>query len=97
MERDIVATATSAKNFLTARHPWSNITGVIKRMRELDDGYNIADKNYGAVVYSKELSKEQCLLHLEDSKGTYCRITNQTKEDILDEILSKLCTTTVLI
>ena len=51
-------------------------------MREFDVGYNTADKNYGAVVFSKELSKEQCLLHLEDSKGTYCRITNQKKEDI---------------
>ena len=73
----------------------ANITGaeqsVIKRMREFDVVYNIADKNYGAVVYSKELSKEQCLLHLEDGKGTYCRITDQTKEDILNEILSKLC------
>ena len=42
------------------------------------------------MVFSKELSKEQCLLHLEDSKGTYCRIPNQTKDDILDEIFSKL-------
>ena len=56
-------------------------------MREFDVGYNTADKKYGAVVFSKELSKEQCLLHLEDSKGTYCRIT---KEGILNEILSKL-------
>ena len=60
-------------------------------MRKFDVRYNIADKNYGAVVYSKELSKEQCLLHLEDGKRTYCRITDQTKEDILNEILSKLC------
>ena len=56
-------------------------------MRDFDVGYNAADKNYGAVVFSKELSKKQCLLHLEDSKGTYCRIT---KEGILDEIFSKL-------
>ena len=59
-------------------------------MRESDVRYNIADKNYSTVVYPKELSKEQCLLHLEDSKGTNCRITDQTKEHILDEILSKL-------
>ncbi len=60
MERDIVAAATSARKFLTALHRWPNNTGaeqsVIKRMREFDVGYNIADKNYGAVVYSKELS-----------------------------------------
>ena len=83
MERDIVAAATSAKKSLTARHRWPNITraeqSVIKRMREFDVGYNTADKNYGAVVFSKELSKEQCLLHLEDSKGTYCRITNRRR------------------
>ena len=36
----------------------------------MEVGYIIADKNYGAVVYSKELFKEQCLLHLEDGKGT---------------------------
>ena len=53
------------------------------QMRELDVGYNTADKNLGAVVYSKDLFKEQCLLHLEDSKGTYRKIEDQTKEDIL--------------
>ncbi len=36
-------------------------------------GYNIADENYGAVVYSKKLFKEQCLLHLEDGKGRTAR------------------------
>ena len=61
-------------------------------MREIDVGYNIADKNYGAVVYSKELFKEQCLLHLEDGKGTYYKIADQTREDILEEILSRLRT-----
>ena len=30
----------------------------------MDIGYNIADKNYGAVVYSKNLFREQCRLHL---------------------------------
>ena len=29
-------------------------------------------------------------MHLEDGKGTYYKIVDQTKEDILDEILSKL-------
>ena len=28
-----------------------------------------ADKTYGTVVSSKELSEQQCLLHLDDSKG----------------------------
>ena len=60
-------------------------------MQELDVGYNIADTNYGAVVYSKTLFKEQCLMHLEDGKGTYCKTVDQTREDILEEILSRLC------
>lgn len=94
MERDIVAAATNAKKTLTARHRWPNVSkveqSVITRMREMDVGYNTADKNYGAVVYSKTLFKEQCLLHLEDGKGTYCKTVDQTKEDILEEIFSKL-------
>ena len=94
MERDIVAAATNAKKTLTARHRWPNVSkaeqSVITRMREIDVGYNTADKNYGAVVYSKNLFKEQCLLHLEDGKGTYCKTVDQTKEDILEEIFSKL-------
>ena len=94
MERDIVASTTNARKTLTARYRWPNITkaeqSVITRMQEIDVGYNIADKNYGAVVYSKKLFKEQCLLHLEDGKGTYCKIVDQTREDILEEILSRL-------
>ncbi len=58
----------------------------------MDVGYNIADKNYGAVVYSIKLFKEHCLLHLEDGKGTYCKTFDQTREDILEEILSLLHT-----
>jgi hypothetical protein len=96
MERDIVASATNAKKALTARHRWPNVTkaeqSVITRMQEMDVGYNIADKNYGAVAYSKKLFTEQCLLHLEDGKGTYCKTVDQTREDILEEVLSRLRT-----
>ena len=94
LERDIVAAATSAKKVLTYRHRWPNITqaerSVIQRMQDFDVGYDNADKNYGAVVSSKELFKEQCLLHLEDGKGTYCLIADKTRRDILEEILSRL-------
>jgi hypothetical protein len=94
IERDIIAVAAAAKKSLSARHRWPNITkveqSVIMQMRELDVGYNTADKNLGAVVYSKDLFKEQCLMHLEDSKGTYRKIEDQTKEDILDDIFLKL-------
>ena len=94
MERDIVASTTSARKTLKARHRWPNITraeqSVVTRMQDCDVGYNTADKNYGGVVYSKKLFKEQCLLHLEDGKGTYWKIEDQTREDILEEILSRL-------
>jgi len=94
IQRDIVAAATNAKRSLTARHRWANITraeqSVIQRMREIDVGYDNADKNYGAVVSSKELFKEQCLLHLEDGKGTYCKMADANKSDILEEILCRL-------
>ena len=82
------------KKTLTTRHRWPNVTRaeqtVIQRMREFDVGYDHADKNYGTVVSSKELFKEQCLMHLEDGKGTYCKIADQSREDILEEILSLL-------
>ena len=63
---------------------------MIQRMQEFDVGYDNADKNYGAVVSSKELFKEQCLLHLEDGRGTYWLIAEKTRSDILEEILSRL-------
>jgi len=94
LERDILSTTTIAKKTLNMKHKWPNITKAeqhaIEKMRELDVGYNIADKNYGPVVYSKKLFKEQCLLHLEDGKGTYWKITDRTKEDILEEVLLQL-------
>ncbi len=31
----------------------------------------------------KNLFKEQCLLHLEDGEGTYCKTASQTRENIL--------------
>ena len=50
-----------------------------QQMREFDFRYRTADKIYRSVVSSKELPKpeEQCLLHLEDIKGNYCRTTNR--------------------
>ena len=94
MERDIVEATTKAKKLLSAKHRWPNISKaeleMIHKLQELDVGYNIADKNYGSVVYSKQLFKEQCLLHLEDEKGTYRKIVNRTKEDILEDIFFRL-------
>ncbi len=58
---------------------------------DLDIRYNNADKNYGPTAYSQELAKEQCSLHLDDQeKGTYLRIVDESKEDILRSIILKL-------
>jgi hypothetical protein len=94
LERDIVAVAAEARNSLTAQHRWPNITQAerfaVSQMIAIDVEFSMADKNFGPVVYSRELFNEQCRLHLEDSKGTYYKIDNQSREDILEEILSKL-------
>jgi hypothetical protein len=96
LERVIVAVAAKARRSLTARHRWPNVTKAeryaMSQMIATDVGFNIADKNFGPVVYSKELFNEQCLLHLEDSKGTYYKVDDQSREDILEEILSQLRT-----
>jgi hypothetical protein len=93
IERDIVATATRTRKLLPAKFRWPNITqaerSVLLQMSESDIGYNIADKNRGPVVYSKDLYREQCRLHLEDDKGTYGKV-EKTKEDILEDVLLKL-------
>jgi hypothetical protein len=41
------------------------------------------------VIYSKDLYREQCRLHLEDDKGTYGKV-EKTKEDIPDDVFLKL-------
>ena len=41
------------------------------------------------MIYSKHVYVEQCRLRLslEDDKGTYCKIIDRTKEDILNDIV----------
>jgi len=94
LEKDILAATVNAKKTLRAKHRWPNITKaeqqVMTRMQDLDVGFNTADKNYGAVVYSKDLFQEQCLLHLEDEKHTYFKTIDQSKEDLLEDILIQL-------
>ena len=34
-------------------------------------GFNNSDKNYGPVLYCRDLYLKQCYLHLYDDKGTY--------------------------
>ena len=94
LEKDILHASKTAKKTLRVKHRWPNITKeeqeVILRMRNMDVGYNLADKNYGAVVYSKEIFRKQCQLHLEDDKGTYWKIVDKSKEDVLDEVFLQL-------
>ena len=94
VDRDVIGIATDVMRTLKVKHKRPNITKaeqcVIMRIGELDVGYNISDKNYGAVIYSKDLFKEQCLIHLEDEKETYWKITDRSKEDILEDVLLEL-------
>ena len=99
IERDIVAIAARTRKLLPAKFRWPNLQGpnitqaegsVLLRMKECQVGYNNADKNRGPVMYSKDLYAEQCILHLEDDEGTYGKIIDRTKEDIIKEILMKL-------
>ncbi len=50
---------------------------VIHKKQEQDVGYNIADKNYGSVVLSKQLCWEKCLLNVEDQNATYKKNSQQ--------------------
>ena len=89
MEQNIITAAEIAKTTMNKTR-WTNLSkeerNVITQVRKLDVGYNIADKNYGAVIYSKSLFKEQCLLHLEDGKGTYNKIEGRSRGDILEDV-----------
>ena len=73
---------------------WPNLNSderkMLSKIKGLDVSYSTADTNYGPVISSRELVKEQCRLNLEDEKGTYCHIVDQSREDILDEILYRL-------
>ncbi len=71
---------------LAARLKWPYLnraeSAALKSAQSLDVGYNNSDKNYGPTVYSKELAREQCHLHLEEQeKGTYHKIIDETKEE----------------
>jgi hypothetical protein len=95
IEYDIISTASTVRTCLAARLKRPNLnsaeSAALKSVQSLDVGYNISDKNYGPTVYSRELAREQCRLHLEDQeKGTYRKIVDETKEEILEGILLKL-------
>jgi hypothetical protein len=65
---------------------WPNLSraerDIMLRIKDQDVSYSMADKNYGPVISSRELVREQCLLNLEDAKDTYTRIVDQSRQDI---------------
>ncbi len=83
--RKILPARFKSPNFIRAEHV------AMESVLDLDIRYNNADKNYGPMAYSQELAKEQCSPHLDyQEKGTYLRIVDETKEDILRSIILKL-------
>lgn len=95
LEYDVLAVATEVRRSVRLRQNRHNLSAAersaIASVLRLDVGFNSSDKNYGPVLYSRELSREQCRLHLEDaSKGTYRKIVDENKGDILNGILLTL-------
>ena len=52
-------------------------------------GFNDSDKNFGPVLYSRDLYLEQCKKHLFDGKGTY-KYTEKPKDLILEDVTRRL-------
>ena len=44
---------------------------LLRKVQGSNVGFNNSDKNYGPVLYSRDLYLKQCYLHLYDDKGTY--------------------------
>ena len=62
---------------------------LFRNIQERNVGYNISDKNYGPVLYSRDLYLEQCRKLLLDDKGTY-EYTDQPKDLILSSLVRRL-------
>ena len=52
-------------------------------------GFNDSDKNFGPVLYSRDLCLEQCKKHLFDAQGTY-EYTAKPKDLILFDVATRL-------
>lgn len=62
---------------------------LLRTIQARDIGYNISDKNFGPVLYSRDLYLEQCEKHLRDDKGTY-QYTAKPKDLILADVVRRL-------
>ena len=52
-------------------------------------GFNGSDKNFGQVLYSRDLYLEQCQKHLFEGKGT-CKYTENPKDLILEDVIRRI-------
>lgn len=62
---------------------------LLNKLKEYQIGFNISDKNFGPVLYSRDEYLQQCRLHLHDDKGTYEAVA-LSRNKILEMLLEKL-------
>ena len=62
---------------------------IIRTVLNKNVGFNNSDKNFGPVLYSRDLYLEQCKMHLLDDKGTY-QFTDKPKDLILKDVTHRL-------
>ena len=58
-------------------------------MKRLGLLVNITDKKAGSIVYSKDVFIKECMLHIEDGKGTYERLYNVTTAEIFCKVRAR--------
>ena len=64
---------------------------MIRTVLNKNVGFNDSDKNFGPVLYSRDLYLEQCKKHLFDGKNTY-EYTEKPKDLILNDVVRRLKT-----
>jgi hypothetical protein len=62
---------------------------MIRTVLNRNVGFNDSDKNFGPVLYSRDLYLQQCQMHLFDRKGTY-EYTQKPKDLILNDVARRL-------
>jgi len=62
---------------------------LLRNAQDRQVGFNNSDKNYGPVLYSRDLYLKQCHLLLYDDKGTYMH-TAKPKDMILQDVVHRL-------
>ena len=62
---------------------------IIRTVLNKNVGFNDSDKNFGPVLYSRDLYLKQCEKHLFDGKGTY-EYTEKPKDLILFDVARRL-------